>query len=90
MPLFYGIEKGLKCCFGLHQFLDHLKLHYKLGRLDEFIQKHLYDFKRIGRPDPTRASDFLTDMRMRCQNSNRTTTQPSSQPMESLEMSESA
>ena len=70
--------KGFKCCFGLHQFLDHLKLHSKLGRLDEFIQKHLYDFKRIGQPDPTRASDFLTDMRMRCQDSNRTTTQPSS------------
>ena len=43
----------------------------------------------IGQPTPTIAPDFLIEMRMRCQDCNRTTTQPSS-PMESLEMSESA
>ncbi|KAL4598224.1 hypothetical protein ACB092_11G045400 [Castanea dentata] len=57
----------------------YLLVALKIGKIGyEFIQKHLYDFKGIGQPDPTRASDFLTDMRMRCQDSNRTTTQPSS------------
>ena len=42
-----------------------------------------------GQPTPTIALDFLIETRMRCQDCNRTTTQPSS-PMESLEMSESA
>ncbi|XP_050280400.1 peroxidase 43-like [Quercus robur] len=54
------------------------EVHTKLGRLAEFIHKHLYDCKGTGQPDPTIASDFLTDMRMRCQDSNRTNTQPSS------------
>ncbi|KAK7823788.1 receptor-like protein 7 [Quercus suber] len=57
----------------------HLLVALKIGKIGyEFIQKHLYDFKGLGQPDPTRASDFLTDMRMRYQDSNRTTTQPSS------------
>ncbi|KAL0009611.1 hypothetical protein SO802_011113 [Lithocarpus litseifolius] len=55
----------------------------------EFIQKCLPYLKGTGQPNPTIASDFLIETRMRCQDSNRTTTQPSS-PMESLEMSESA
>ena len=42
-----------------------------------------------GQPNPTIAPDFLIESRMRGQDSNRTTTHPSS-PMESLEMSESA
>ncbi|KAK7819319.1 putative peroxidase 61 [Quercus suber] len=33
----------------------------------EFIQKRLSDFKGTGQPEPTVASDFLTEMRIRCQ-----------------------
>ena len=47
------------------------------------------DFKGTGQPDPTIAPNFLAEMRKRCQDNNRTSTQPSS-PMESMEMSESA
>ncbi|KAK4594707.1 hypothetical protein RGQ29_018417 [Quercus rubra] len=63
----------------------------KTGKIGyEFIQKHLSDFKGIGQPDPTITLDFLAELRMRCQDSNRTTTQPSSSSMASLEISESA
>ena len=43
-----------------------------------------------GQPDPTITPDFLVEMRMRCQDSNRTATHPSSSSMASLEISESA
>ncbi|KAK7835572.1 putative peroxidase 61 [Quercus suber] len=33
----------------------------------EFIQKRLSDFKGTGQPEPTVASDFLTEMRIKCQ-----------------------
>ncbi|KAF3951497.1 hypothetical protein CMV_022855 [Castanea mollissima] len=55
----------------------------------EFIQKCVPYLKGTGQPNPTIAPDFLIETRMRCQDCNRTTTQPSS-PMESLEMNESA
>ncbi|KAL0016894.1 hypothetical protein SO802_003963 [Lithocarpus litseifolius] len=64
---------------------------HNIGKIGcEFIQKRLFNFKGTGQPDPTIAPDFLTEMRMRCQDSNRTTTRPSSSSMASLEMSESA
>ena len=66
-------------------------MHTTFGRLAvNSIQKRLSNFKGTGLPDPTIAPDFLTEMRMRCQDSNGTTTWPSSSSMASLEMSESA
>uniref|UniRef100_A0A7N2LJA1 Uncharacterized protein n=1 Tax=Quercus lobata TaxID=97700 RepID=A0A7N2LJA1_QUELO len=43
---------------------------------------------KLRQPDPTIAFDFLTETRIRCQDSNRSTSQPSSQLMESLEMND--
>ena len=64
---------------------------HNIGKIScEFIQKRLSNFKGTGQPDPTIAPDFLTEMRMRCQDSNGTTTRPSSSSMASLKMSESA
>ncbi|KAL4597655.1 hypothetical protein ACB092_11G005400 [Castanea dentata] len=61
-----------------------------IGKISyEFIQKCLPYLNGTGQPNPTIAPDFLIETRMRCQDINRTTTQPSS-PMESLEMRESA
>ena len=66
-------------------------MHTTFGRLAvNSIQKRLSNFKGTGLPDPTIAPDFLTEMRMRCQDSNGTTTRPSLSSMASLEMSESA
>ncbi|KAF3948835.1 hypothetical protein CMV_025216 [Castanea mollissima] len=63
---------------------------HNIGKIGcEFIQRRLSNFKGTGQPDLTIAPDFLTEMRMRCQDSHRTTTQPSSS-MASLEMSEAA
>ncbi|KAM4070987.1 hypothetical protein ACB094_11G027300 [Castanea mollissima] len=60
---------------------------HNIGKIGcEFIQKRLSNFKGTWQPDPTIAPDFLTEMRMRCQDSNGTTTRPSSSSMASLEM----
>ncbi|KAK7850329.1 peroxidase 43 [Quercus suber] len=72
----------------------HLFAHrgtHNIGKVDcEFIQKRFSDFKGTRQPDPTIAPDFLPEMRMRFQDSNGTTTQPSSSSMASLELSEFA
>ncbi|KAL4598201.1 hypothetical protein ACB092_11G043300 [Castanea dentata] len=67
--------KRFKKFFGAHN----------IGKIGyEFIQKRLSEFKGTGLPDPTIAPDFLPEMRMRCQDSNGTTTRPSSSSMASL------
>ncbi|KAL0009189.1 hypothetical protein SO802_010691, partial [Lithocarpus litseifolius] len=63
---------------------------HNIGKIDsEFIQKRLSDFKGTRQPDPTISPDFITKMKMSCQDNNKTTTQPSLS-MATLEMTESA
>ena len=82
--------KRFKKLFGLYWFLDHLKVNTTLGRLTVNSYRNASDFKGTRQPDPTISPDFLTEMKMSCQDSNRTTTQPSSLSMAKMEMTESA
>ena len=44
---------------------------HNIGQMScEFIRSRLYDFNRTGQPDPTLASDFLDEMRIKCRENN--------------------